>query len=292
MANFLRYLSGAMADAAFAIGTGLKGSLRPAVLFRSAGINIVATLLTFWLFRYQWDVAQNLVIVFAPLLMIGLHAAESSALAGQSAAQTTTLSMFDPVHGIPDILHGLGAAAHVVIALLICVACAVILCGLLLSLIGIHQWLLPRVLDRALTKAPGLRPLQDPAGEPWWLRLGRVAGKVGAFLAVSQLIFFAAMLVPHLGVLWLLLLAYLPAAFLAWRSLRRVARREEWKAVIRQNRLALALLGLLSIVMALVPVLSLLAPAALCIGAARLSYRTLAARREQQATASVRRAEA
>lgn len=292
MANFLRYLSAAMADAAFAIGMGLKGSIRPAVLFRSAAINIGATLLTYWLFRYQWDIAWNFVFAFTPLLVIGVHAAELSTRMSASAAHTTTVSTFNPIHGIADIVDGLGAAAHIVVAFAVCVVCAVILCGALLSLAGILQWLLPRVRERALAKTPGLQPLPEPPAKAWWVWPTRFAVNLCVFLALSQLVFFAAMLLPHLGAIWLLMLAYLPAAFLAWRSLRVVAQRKEWKAVIRQCRLPLLLLGVLSIVLALVPLVSFLAPAVLSIGATRLAYRTLAAQREYQPAAAMQVAEA
>jgi uncharacterized protein involved in cysteine biosynthesis len=270
-ARLLRLLSRAGADAAFALGTGLKGALRPSVLVRSALVSIAATLLTLWLFRYHWDLAQYFAAAFVPLLLVGAHTAATSA-----AAPTSSLSMFDPVNGSIDLIHGLGAAAHIVLALALAVVCGFILCGLLLSLAGIRLWLLPGVERRALAKYPALhRAVAMPTEAPWQ-RLFRFALALLGFLLASQLIYVAAMLVPHLAILWFLLLAYLPASHIAGRSLQTLAPHAVRSRLLRSHSAGLLLFGLMTLVIAVIPVINLLAPAVLCIGSVRLGYRSLA----------------
>lgn len=279
--RLLSHLARAFADASFALGMGFKGAWRPAVLLRSGVIAVAAGSVTLWLFARHWEVAQWFALAFVPLLLLsfGLTGLQADH-ARFSAPATTAGAGFDPVGGVMDLAHGLSGLAHAAVALALAVACGLLLCGLLLTLLLSRGWLWPDVVRRARDKLPSLQPApaEAPSGGLW-----RALRRVVLALAISQVIYVAAMFVPHLGFLWFLLLAYYPAALVAEFALRSIATPAERDAVLRRGRLPFVLFGLLVLASACVPVLNLLAPAMLAIGAARLGYRLLAAVRGEKA---------
>lgn len=284
-APWLSRLACAFADAGFALGMGFKGAWRPSVLWRSVVIAIVAGSVTLWLFARHWEVAQWFALAFVPLLLLsfgmtGLQADH----ARFSAPATTAGAGFDPVGGAMDLAHGLSGLAHAAVALALAVACGLLLCGLLLTMLLSRGWLWPDVVRRALSRLPPLRPAPSATGSHGFWRLLR---RVLLALAISQLIYAAAIFVPHLGFLWFLLLAYYPVALAAEFALRGIASHTERDAVLRRGRLAFVVFGLIVLAGACVPVLNLLAPAMLATGATRLAYRLLAAVRGEAAAGTL-----
>lgn len=268
------------ADAAYALGMGFKGAFRPSILLRSAAIAIVATIVTWWLFLRHWDVAQVFVAVFMPVMFLGfgLTGAQSSGGPGMPA---TTTGGFDLVGGLSQLGHGMGMLAHAAGALALAALCGFLLCGMLLTVLGVRAWLLPEVVRRARARQPELPAVSDATDR--WRALWTAMRWIVGVLVLTQLIHLAAVFVPHLGFLWLAPLAYLPVAFVAAQSLRGVASAEERSRVLRRQRGAFAILGFAVLASGCVPVLNLLTPAIFAIGTTRLSYRTLAGLRESAA---------
>lgn len=276
-ARLLAATAQAFADALYALGMGFKGAFRPSILFRSAAIAIVAAVATWWLFLRHWEAAQVFVAVFMPMLFLGFGLTGAQSGGGPGMPATTT-GGFDLVGGLDQLGHGVGTLAHAAGALALAVLCGFLLCGMLLTVLGVRTLLLPEVVRRARATQLELPLVSDAAGR--WRVLWAALRWVVGVLVLTQLIHLAAVFVPHLGFLWLVPLAYLPVAFLAAQSLRGVASPEERSRVLRRQRGAFAILGLVVLASGCVPVLNLLTPAIFAIGATRLSYRTLAGLRE------------
>lgn len=278
--GFFSSIGRAFGNAGYAVGMGFKGAWRPAVLWRSAVIALIAGSAALWLFARHWEVAQWFVLAFVPLLLVSFGLAGMQDSHTRFSAPTTTAGGMDLVGGAMDMLHGLSGLAHAAVALALAVACGLLLCGLLLTLLFSSRWLWPAVVRRALERQANLAPAAELADDGAW----RLPRRVLLALVISQLIYLMAMFVPHLGLLWFPLLAYLPVAGIAERALRGIASRAERDAVLRRERLAFALFGLVALAAACVPVLNLLAPAWLAIGATRLSLRSLAELRTEGVT--------
>lgn len=277
--SFFSRIGRAFADAGYATGMGFKGAWRPAVLWRSAVIALIAGSVALWLFVRHWEVAQWFVLAFVPLLLVSFGLTGLQDSHARFSAPATTAGGIDLTGGAMDLLHGLSGLAHAAAALALAVACGLLLCGLLLTLLLSSRWLWPAVMRRARDRQAELASAAPPVDGGAWRMLRRVL----LALVMSQLIYLAAMFVPHLGLLWFPLLAYLPVAWIAERALRGVASRVECEAVLRRERGAFALFGLVALASACVPVLNLLTPAWLAIGAARLSLRALAEVRAEAA---------
>lgn len=274
LTRFLSFVAHAVADALYALGAGFRDALRPSMLVRSAGIAALACTVTLWLFWQHWNVAEIFMVVFMPVMMLGFGTTGAQSSAGPGMAAATTGGL-DLAGGIGQLAHGAGALAHAAGALAFAALCGFLLCGLLLTLFAARRLLLPEAVRRARIRYPALQPVAE-APAAWTRRLWIAVRWIVPVLALTQLIHLAAVFVPHLGFLWLLLLAYLPVAFLAAQSLRGVATAEERSAVLRRQRGGFAILGLAVLASACVPVLNLLTPAVFAIGTARLSHRTLA----------------
>lgn len=272
-ARLLAAIARAFADALYALGMGFKGAFRPSVLLRSAAIAIVAAVVTWWLFLRHWDVAQVFVAVFMPVMFLGFGLTGAQSGGGPGVPATTT-GGFDLVGGLSQLGHGMNTLAHAAGALALAALCGFLLCGMLLTVLGVRAWLLPEVVRRTRASQPELSPVSGAASR--WRALGTAACWVIGVLILTQLIHLAAVFVPHLGFLWLVPLAYLPVAFIAAQSLRGVASPDERSRVLRRQRGAFAILGLVVLASGCVPVLNLLTPAIFVIGTTRLSYRTLA----------------
>lgn len=282
--RWLPAITRAFSGAAFAMGSGLKGALRPSVLWRSAAIALCAGSIALWLFARHWEVAQYFVIAFVPLLFASFGLTGAQADHARFSAPATTAGGFDLAGGAMDLAHGLAGLGHAALALALAVVCGWLLCGLLLTLLASCRWLLPEAVRRSLEKQPGLRAAEVAEarkGALWRLPL-RIIG----VLLLSQLIYLAAMFVPHLGLLWFPLLAYLPVAFLAERALRGLGSVAERDAALKRKRGAFVLFGLIVLAMSCVPVLNLLAPALLVIGTTRLVHRGLGGLRTDIAQAA------
>lgn len=279
-ARILAAIVRAFVDAAYALGMGFKGAFRPSILLRSAAIAIVATIATWWLFLRHWDVAQVFVAVFMPVMFLGFGLTGSQSSGGPGMPATTT-GGFDLVGGLSQLGHGMGMLAHAAGALALAALCGFLLCGMLLTVLGVRAWLLPEVVRRARSRQPELPAVSDATDR--WRALWTAMRWIVGVLVLTQLIHLAAVFVPHLGFLWLAPLAYLPVAFVAAQSLRGVASAEERSRVLRRQRGAFAILGLAVLASGCVPVLNLLTPAIFAIGTTRLSYRTLAGLRESAA---------
>lgn len=279
-ARFLAAIAHAFADALYALGMGFKGAFRPSMLLRSAAIAIVAAVATWWLFLRHWEIAQVFVAVFMPVMFLGFGLTGAQSGGGPGMPATTT-GGFDLIGGLSQLGHGMGTLAHAAGALALATLCGFLLCGMLLTVLGVRALVLPDVVRRARATQPALWPVGDAAGR--WRVLWTAMRWILGVLALTQIVHLAAVFVPQLGFLWLALLAYLPVAFVAAQSLRGVASPEERSRVLRRQRGAFAILGLAVLASGCVPVLNLLTPAILAIGTTRLSYRTLAGLRESAA---------
>lgn len=271
--RWLSAMAHAGQGAAFALGMGLKGALRPSTLLRSAVIAVFAGTLALWLFVRHWEVAQYFVIAFVPMLWASFGLTGAQAEHARFSTPATTAGGFDLAGGAMDLAHGLAGVGHAALALALAVVCGLLLCGLLLTLTASCRWLLPEAVRRTREKQPTLLPVAEGVARNVVLH---VALRIVGVLLLSQAIYLAAMFVPHLGLLWFPLLAYLPAAFLAKRALHGLASAAERDAMVKRERGALLLLGLIALIIACVPVLNLLAPAVLVTGSTRLAHRSLA----------------
>jgi hypothetical protein len=281
MNRLLNELSSALRDFAWALWQGSKDGLRLRVLPRSALISIVATGLTLWLFFWHWPAASHLLAVFVPKYLVRLLGGAGKRppwpATGASAYDGGPLvfdmvgsarSMAASVEHLASSLHG---AAHVLLAMAVAVVCSFIACWMFLLFCGIRFSLLPRA---GMAEADFPVPSHGHARHGSWLSSAwRRIRLPLIFYVLCQLVFVLACQIPHASALWLLLIAYFFARTVIETILSPITTRAEIDAVVRQLRLSALLLGSLTMILMLIPVVNLWVPGMFCCAMARLSLR-------------------
>lgn len=283
MKRLLNYLSCALKNFVWALWRGSKDGLRLRVLPRSALISVVATGLTLWLFFWHWPVASHLLVVFVSTslgrLLGGGGAGTSTGMPASGSAIYdggpviidvigSARSMASFAEHLFSSLHG---AAHLLLAVAVAVVCSFIACWMFLLVCGIRLGLLRRAcIIQADDPASG--QVHAPRGT-WLGTAWRTIRTPLTFYVLCQLVFVLACQIPHASALWLLLIAYFLARTMIEATLSPVASGAEIDAVVRHLRLSALLLGSLTMILMLIPVVNLWVPGMFCCAMARMSLR-------------------
>ncbi|MES2248752.1 MAG: EI24 domain-containing protein [Pseudomonadota bacterium] len=268
-------LLGAVRESLVCLALAFRSSLRPGIVLRSAGLCLLVFAVWSWVFYRHFQpigMAAGVVSVFVVMGGAVLGLLPGTGGTGGSVAGMAGIA--------PALAMLLVYAAVLTAAVLVVMYVGVIVATIRLAL----RWvLLGPVRERVQARYPALLAQPRPGPSGW---LAGVRGWLGPWLGAS-LGMLLCLLVPVVnGVLLFLLLAYLNVRFLLGPALAGVANGEERMRVVRRQRGAMVVFGVLILLLALVPVVNLLLPALLGAGTCHLGYRGMEAERRADTGAS------
>lgn len=271
--RFYQALLAGLREAGLCFMLGLRDSLAPGLLLRSAGWCLLVTGACLYLYYENFAAIAEFCLKVSFFAVLGV-----AQLTVVPAAPVTPgvyvdpFVLFNSLVGIVQLALYMGAYFVVLMSMLLL---AMVVLGLRLV---VHLGLLRTVRGRVVRAYPGLCDRLPQPGESAWRAARYDPAK---WLGLSWWTLLSLFIPFYNGLLILLALPFVHVRLMLASAIGPYAQGAEVLAVARSGRVAALFLGVFNLLLLCIPVLNLILPATLCSGACHLYMRALQRHRAQ-----------